>query len=235
MQTAVQVPQGNRRPGGQARRRPPGPAPRRGACRGRHPRDGSPRPHAAVGQRVRRLQGARAAARQASADAGREVAGGGRRVRCRPRVRAGGAGRARYPALAIPTIGIGAGPDCDAQVLVWQDMAGLTPRVAKFAKRYADMAGSARRRPCLRRGGRRWRLSRRRSTPTADEGSPARQTAGRAGHPRRAHSRLDRSATSPVPACRAMTPRGRPGPASLTTSTVPGTRYSPDAPVVDNQ
>lgn len=44
-------------------------------------------------------------------------------------------------ALAIPTIGIGAGPDCDAQVLVWQDMAGLSPRVPKFAKRYADMAG----------------------------------------------------------------------------------------------
>ncbi len=43
--------------------------------------------------------------------------------------------------LAIPTIGIGAGPDCDAQVLVWQDMAGLTPKVAKFAKRYADLAG----------------------------------------------------------------------------------------------
>jgi len=44
-------------------------------------------------------------------------------------------------ALAIPTIGIGAGPDCDAQVLVWQDMAGLTPRTPKFAKRYADTAG----------------------------------------------------------------------------------------------
>jgi 3-methyl-2-oxobutanoate hydroxymethyltransferase len=43
--------------------------------------------------------------------------------------------------LAIPTIGIGAGPDCDAQVLVWQDMAGLSPRTAKFVKRYADMAG----------------------------------------------------------------------------------------------
>jgi 3-methyl-2-oxobutanoate hydroxymethyltransferase len=43
--------------------------------------------------------------------------------------------------LSIPTIGIGAGPDCDAQVLVWQDMAGLTPTVAKFAKRYADAAG----------------------------------------------------------------------------------------------
>jgi 3-methyl-2-oxobutanoate hydroxymethyltransferase len=44
-------------------------------------------------------------------------------------------------ALDIPTIGIGAGPDCDAQVLVWQDMAGLSPNVAKFAKRYADVAG----------------------------------------------------------------------------------------------
>jgi 3-methyl-2-oxobutanoate hydroxymethyltransferase len=44
-------------------------------------------------------------------------------------------------ALDIPTIGIGAGPDCDAQVLVWQDMAGLSPKVAKFVKRYADLAG----------------------------------------------------------------------------------------------
>src|ERR1022692_566516 len=43
--------------------------------------------------------------------------------------------------LTIPTIGIGAGPDCDAQVLVWQDMAGLTPKVARFVKRYADAAG----------------------------------------------------------------------------------------------
>jgi 3-methyl-2-oxobutanoate hydroxymethyltransferase len=43
-------------------------------------------------------------------------------------------------ALSIPTIGIGAGPSCDAQVLVWQDMAGLTPRVAKFVKKYADVA-----------------------------------------------------------------------------------------------
>ena len=43
--------------------------------------------------------------------------------------------------LTIPTIGIGAGPDCDAQVLVWQDMAGLTPHVARFVKRYADVAG----------------------------------------------------------------------------------------------
>ena len=44
-------------------------------------------------------------------------------------------------AVNIPTIGIGAGADCDAQVLVWQDMAGLSPRSPKFVKRYADVAG----------------------------------------------------------------------------------------------
>ncbi len=42
--------------------------------------------------------------------------------------------------VSIPTIGIGAGPTTDAQVLVWQDMAGLTPgRAPKFVKRYADL------------------------------------------------------------------------------------------------
>jgi 3-methyl-2-oxobutanoate hydroxymethyltransferase len=44
-------------------------------------------------------------------------------------------------AVNIPTIGIGAGAGCDAQVLVWQDMAGLSPRTPKFVKRYADIAG----------------------------------------------------------------------------------------------
>src|SRR5207302_1178940 len=44
--------------------------------------------------------------------------------------------------LAVPTVGIGAGPDCDAQVLVWQDMAGLRRgKAPRFVKRYADMAG----------------------------------------------------------------------------------------------
>jgi 3-methyl-2-oxobutanoate hydroxymethyltransferase len=42
--------------------------------------------------------------------------------------------------LSIPTIGIGAGADCDAQVLVWPDMAGLTGgRVPRFVKKYADL------------------------------------------------------------------------------------------------
>ncbi|NEK60431.1 3-methyl-2-oxobutanoate hydroxymethyltransferase [Geodermatophilus sabuli] len=42
--------------------------------------------------------------------------------------------------LAIPTVGIGAGVECDAQVLVWPDMAGYTGgRVPKFVKRYADL------------------------------------------------------------------------------------------------
>jgi 3-methyl-2-oxobutanoate hydroxymethyltransferase len=45
-------------------------------------------------------------------------------------------------ALRIPTIGIGAGSGCDAQVLVWQDMAGLTPGPGpRFVKRYADLRG----------------------------------------------------------------------------------------------
>jgi 3-methyl-2-oxobutanoate hydroxymethyltransferase len=44
--------------------------------------------------------------------------------------------------LSIPTIGIGAGPHCDAQVLVWSDMAGLRGgRAPRFVKKYADLRG----------------------------------------------------------------------------------------------
>ncbi len=44
--------------------------------------------------------------------------------------------------LDVPTVGIGAGPGCDAQVLVWTDMAGFTPGAPlTFVKRYADLRG----------------------------------------------------------------------------------------------
>jgi 3-methyl-2-oxobutanoate hydroxymethyltransferase len=42
-------------------------------------------------------------------------------------------------ALSVPTIGIGAGSSCDAQVLVWTDMAGFTAKPPKLAKAYRNM------------------------------------------------------------------------------------------------
>jgi 3-methyl-2-oxobutanoate hydroxymethyltransferase len=43
--------------------------------------------------------------------------------------------------LSIPTIGIGAGPDCDGQILVFHDMVNLTfAPAAKFVRRYGDAA-----------------------------------------------------------------------------------------------
>ena len=42
-------------------------------------------------------------------------------------------------ALTIPTIGIGAGVNCDAQVLVWTDLMGLTKNPPKLAKAYRNM------------------------------------------------------------------------------------------------
>ncbi len=50
-------------------------------------------------------------------------------------------------AVAIPTIGIGASPACDGQVLVLEDMLGLSPRVPKFVKRYGELG------PVDRQGG----------------------------------------------------------------------------------
>jgi 3-methyl-2-oxobutanoate hydroxymethyltransferase len=49
-------------------------------------------------------------------------------------------------ALHVPTIGIGAGAECDGQVLVWHDLLGLYEgKAPRFVKRYADLAGEAKR------------------------------------------------------------------------------------------
>jgi 3-methyl-2-oxobutanoate hydroxymethyltransferase len=48
-------------------------------------------------------------------------------------------GKKLTEAVAIPTIGIGASAACDGQILVMEDMLGLTPRVPKFVKRYGDL------------------------------------------------------------------------------------------------
>ena len=72
--------------------------------------------------------------------------------------------------LTIPTVGIGAGRNCDAQVLVWQDMAGLTSgKTAKFVKRFGDVGGELHRRgnAVRGRGGRRGR-----SPPTSTASEP---------------------------------------------------------------
>jgi 3-methyl-2-oxobutanoate hydroxymethyltransferase len=44
--------------------------------------------------------------------------------------------------IDIPTIGIGASATCDGQILVLEDMLGLSPRVPKFVKRYTDLGPS---------------------------------------------------------------------------------------------
>jgi 3-methyl-2-oxobutanoate hydroxymethyltransferase len=44
--------------------------------------------------------------------------------------------------LPIPTIGIGASPACDGQILVLEDMLGLSPRVPKFVRRYGQLGPS---------------------------------------------------------------------------------------------
>lgn len=44
--------------------------------------------------------------------------------------------------VRIPTIGIGAGPECDGQVLVWTDLAGMTEWSPRFAKRFAEIGAA---------------------------------------------------------------------------------------------
>jgi len=67
--------------------------------------------------------------------------------------------------LPIPTIGIGAGPDCDGQVLVMHDLVGLSPdRVPKFVRQYADAKST------IAEALARWRADvKRRTFPGAEE------------------------------------------------------------------
>jgi len=44
--------------------------------------------------------------------------------------------------IPIPTIGIGASASCDGQILVMEDMLGLSPRVPKFVKRFGDVGAA---------------------------------------------------------------------------------------------
>ena len=136
------VPEGGRRARGQARGRPAGAAPGRGTGQPRASRSwptwGSPRSRStrSVGT------GCRAAARMASGCC--TTPRRWRRRACSPSCSSAcprnwppGSPRRcpSRPSASAP------GRHCDAQVLVWQDMAGLSPRTPKFVKRYADVAG----------------------------------------------------------------------------------------------
>jgi 3-methyl-2-oxobutanoate hydroxymethyltransferase len=52
-------------------------------------------------------------------------------------------GAAITDSLEVPTIGIGAGPSCDGQVLVFHDVLGFNDRVPKFVRRYAELGQAA--------------------------------------------------------------------------------------------
>ena len=87
-----------------------------------------------------RVQGT--AVEEAAADRrGRREPREGRGLRRRPRVHAPWRSPRRSPRRSrIPTIGIGAGPACDGQVLVFHDMVGFsTGYMPKFVKKYADL------------------------------------------------------------------------------------------------
>lgn len=72
--------------------------------------------------------------------------------------------------LAIPTIGIGAGPGCDGQVLVSTDMFGFHERVPSFVKRYAEVGST------IEAAARSYIDEIRRGVFPVAEGAPARRT-----------------------------------------------------------
>ena len=110
----------------------------------RHSGDGAYRPDAAVDQCAGRLQDAGPRSRPTGdrfeADA-RAVAEAGAFAVVIEAVAEPLAAKITRD-VAIPTIGIGASPACDGQILVLEDMLGLSPRAPKFVKRYSDLGPS---------------------------------------------------------------------------------------------
>ena len=107
--------------------------------------------------------------------------------------------------LPIPTIGIGAGPDCDGQILVFHDLVNLTfAPAAKFVRRYADASRALplrhralpRRRGASRLSVRRRKLPPARSRAQNGPARPRRRERGRES--RRARAELDREVESPL-------------------------------------
>ena len=120
------VHEGGRRARGQARGRRHRGAAGRGDRRRGHPGDGAHRLHPAERARPRRLP--RAGPRRRRRRPGprtRSRSQRGRRLRVVLEMVPADVAKRVTDELSIPTIGIGAGVDCDGQVLVWQDMAGL--------------------------------------------------------------------------------------------------------------
>ncbi len=133
-----------RGPGRQAGRRAQAGPDDRGPDRRRDPGHGSSGAHAAVGARHGgfKVQGGTRRPPTALAVDAKALAAAG----CFAMVLEGvpeSVGAAITESVDVPTIGIGAGPACDGQVLVFHDLLGFNVRVPKFVRRYAELGEAA--------------------------------------------------------------------------------------------
>ena len=105
--------------------------------------------------------------------------------------------------LQIPTIGIGAGADCDGQVLVWVDMAGMTDWSPRFAKRFGEVGAA------LRAAARAYADEVRGGT-FPDRGAPVRRVSATALHQSGSPHRATLARRRPVRTASPRPPRPRP-------------------------